>query len=288
MNSGHNQGFDPFVPKLKVRLDEAEADAGAEAQASKHSRPAFAQGGVITAVIMITVGVVLLLHQLGIVPRQFIPHFVPTIFMLAGILLAANTSTANVGVFYAVSKRSKRAIKSPPANLFWGGALFVVGLIMELNARGITRVGLEIFWPLLIITTGAYMLWRHARGGARLTETITRSGYPFDLNFIFSGTDRQISDKDFKGGRINAIFGGFKLDFSHADIQSEQALLEVNAVFGGGEIRVPENWDVVLMGSGVFGGVEDKTRRYASDPSQTKKRLIIKSAAVFGGFTVSN
>ena len=284
MNSGHKQDFDPFVPKLKVRLDDAEA----EAQASGPSRPALAQGGVITAIIMIMVGVVLLLHQLGIVPRQFIPHFVPTIFMLAGILLAANTSNPNVGVFYGVSKRSKRVIKSPTATLFWGGALFVLGLIMELNARGITHVGWEIFWPLVFIAAGAYMLWHHARGGAWWTAATTSSGYPFDLNFIFSGTDRQISDKDFKGGRINAIFGGFKIDLRHADIQGEQALLEVNAVFGGGEILVPENWDVVFVGSGVFGGVEDKTRRYPADPSQPKKRLIIKSSAVFGGFSVSN
>lgn len=266
-----NHTFDPFDPKSRLE------------QASEQARALAGQSGVITSLIIILVGVVLLLHQLGVIPRQFVPHVVPLLFMLAGILLAANAGSPNVGVLYGGKKGS------PRANVFWGGALVLVGLLMELNARGITHVGWEIVWPLAIIAAGVYTFWHYTRRATNWSPaTATSSEYPFDLNFIFSGTDRQISDKDFKGGRINACFGGFKIDFTNADMTANEAVMEVNAVFGGGEIIVPPNWEVVLTASGVFGGVEDKTRRYPLDPLLQKKKLIIKGSVVFGGFTIRN
>lgn len=278
MNLDPNHTFDPFDPKSRL---EQEPD---------RSSTAVAQGGVVTALIIILVGVVLLLHQLGIIPSQFVPHLAPMLFMLAGLLLIVNAATPNVGVMYGYSARKggKRLVKSPAANVFWGGALFFIGLVMELNARGITKVGWEIVWPIAIIAAGAYTLWHHTRRVTGWDKTSTDSDYPFDLNFIFSGTDRQISDQDFKGGRINAVFGGFKLDLTHAGMKGDQAVMEINAVFGGGELIIPPNWEVVLTGSGVFGGVEDKTRRYPLDPALAKKTLTIKGSVVFGGFTIRN
>jgi predicted membrane protein len=278
MNLETNQTYDPLDPKPPAGETPEPTDV------------TISQGGVITALIIIMVGVVLLLHQLGIIPREFVPHLVPMLVMLAGVLLAANAGTPNVGVVFAsgMTRRGKRIVKSPAANLFWGGVLILIGLLMELNVRGITHVGWEIIWPLAIIAAGAYTLWHHTRRVTGWGPAATKSDYPFDLNFLFSGTDRQISDQDFKGGRINAVFGGFKLDFSHADMKGDQAVMEVNAVFGGGEIIVPPNWEVVLTGSGVFGGVEDKTRRYPLDPALAKKTLTIKGSVVFGGFTIRN
>ena len=276
MNLETNHTYDPLDPKPP-------ADGTPE-------QTAIAQGGVITALIIIMVGVVLLLHQLGIIPRQFVPHLVPMLVMLAGVLLAVNAGVSNVGVIYAsgATKSGKRVFKSPAANLFWGGVLILIGVVMELNVRGITNVGWEIVWPLAIIAAGAYTLWHHTRRVTGWGPAQTSAEYPFDLNFVFSGTDRQINDQDFKGGRINAVFGGFKIDLTHADMKGDQAIMEVNAVFGGGEIIVPPNWDVVLTGSGVFGGVEDKTRRYPLDPALARKTLTIKGSVVFGGFTIRN
>jgi len=278
MNLDPNHTFEPFDPKSRF---EQEPD---------RSRTAVAQGGVVTALIIILVGMVLLLHELGIIPKEFVPHLVPMLFMVAGVLLIVNATTPNVGLMYGYGGRKdgKPLVKNLTGNVFWGGALFFVGLVMELNARGITNVGWGIIWPIAIIAAGAFILWHHTRRFTGWDTTSTSADYPFDLNFLFSGTDRQISDKDFKGGRINAVFGGFKLDLSNADMKGDQAVMEINAVFGGGELIIPPNWEVVLTGSGVFGGVEDKTRRYPLDPALAKKTLTIKGSVVFGGFTVRN
>ena len=269
-------------------------DREAQGEESPEANAAASQSGVVTAIVIIIAGVALLLHQLGMLPHDFMPHIWPTVFILAGVLMVINATSSQTRVLYGVIRGAKvgdkRVLKQDPAaSVLLGVALTAVGVVLELNARGITHVGWEVFWPLVIIGVGASMLWRYARPGTgHQEEDASSTPYPFDLNFIFSGTDRQVYDKDFKGGRINAVFGGFKLDLVHADIRSEPAVLEVNAVFGGGEIRIPDTWAVEIQGSSVFGAMEDKTRRYQPDPTQPPKTLIVKGAVVFGGVVVKN
>jgi hypothetical protein len=265
----------------------------AQGEESPEANAAASQSGVVTAIVIVIVGIALLLHQLGMLPHDFMPHIWPAVFILAGILAVINATASspilNHGVFRGSKEGNKRVYRrDPTASVLFGVALLAIGVVLELNARGITHVGWEVFWPLAIIGVGASMLWRHARPATDHQDDTPSKEYPFDLNFVFSGTDRQVYDKDFKGGRINAVFGGFKLDLVHADIRGEAAVLEVNAVFGGGEIRIPDTWAVEIQGSSVFGAMEDKTRRYQPDPSQPPKTLIVKGAVVFGGVVVKN
>src|SRR5262249_34064735 len=193
MNLETNHTYDPLDPKPPA--DETP------------QQTAIAQGGVVTALIIIMVGVVLLLHQLGIIPRQFVPHLVPMLVMLAGVLLAVNAGTPNVGVIFAsgATKSGKRIVKSPAANLFWGGVLILIGLVMELNVRGITNVGWEIVWPLAIIAAGTYTLWHHTRRVAGWGAAQADTDYPFGLHLIFFGTVSQFYAQAFKDGRVNAV-----------------------------------------------------------------------------------
>jgi hypothetical protein len=128
------------------------------------------------------------------------------------------------------------------------------------------------------------MLWQ-----ALWREAPAVTGDPqFDAFYVFGGGDRQISSNNFKGGRLMAIFGGYKVDFNHAEIEGDKAVLEANAIFGGGEIRVPEHWHIVQQGVGIFGAYEDKTRHFQPDPSKPTKTLVIRGVAIFGGIEVKN
>lgn len=260
--------------------------------ATTEVRAAAAQGGVVTAIVVIMIGAALLLHQLGMLPHGFMPHIWPAVFIMAGLLMVANASPYS-GFMYGLiggANAGKRKVlaKDPTPNVLIGVLLVAVGVVQELNTRGITNIGWEVFWPLVIIGVGASMLWHHSHPPTTGDGKDLHAQYPFDMNFVFSGTDRCIFDKDFKGGRINAVFGGFKIDLLQADIEGDVAVVEVNAVFGGGEIRIPETWTVEIQGSGVFGAMEDKTRRYRADPAQPRKTLIVKGAAVFGGIVIRN
>jgi len=53
---------------------------------------------------------------------------------------------------------------------------------------------------------------------------------------------------------------------------------------GGMEVRVPEDWIVIIEGFPFMGGFDDKTR----PEKNSTKRLIVKGTAVMGGIEIKN
>jgi len=90
---------------------------------------------------------------------------------------------------------------------------------------------------------------------------------------IFWGRRRRIVTKNFVGGEIVNIFGGFDIDLGESDIQGSEVAIEVVTIFGGGEIRVPGNWEVIMETVGIFGGCNivpsTQTRPAAARPLRT-------------------
>jgi hypothetical protein len=115
---------------------------------------------------------------------------------------------------------------------------------------------------------------------------------------IFWGGKRRIVSKSFTGGEVVAIFGGYDIDLTECDMQGNQIEIEVVSIFGGGEIRVPRSWEVVMDTAGIFGGCSDRTYHYdhpapgATNPDGSpvpqQKKVIIKGVAIFGGLNVKN
>lgn len=115
---------------------------------------------------------------------------------------------------------------------------------------------------------------------------------------VFWGSRRRITAKNFTGGEIVAIFGGFEVDLTNADILGNEAKLDIVSIFGGGEIRVPPNWNVILEAIGIFGGASDRTLHPAQGnsaaapgaarPGPPVKTLIIEGVSLFGGVTIKN
>jgi hypothetical protein len=103
---------------------------------------------------------------------------------------------------------------------------------------------------------------------------------------VFGGVDRHISGSDFQGAQCTAVFGGCKIDLRDAQIQGREAVLETYAIFGGVEIRVPDDWEVVNRNMTIFGGVSDHRRHSPRGPDT--KTLILDGATVFGGTEVKN
>ena len=103
---------------------------------------------------------------------------------------------------------------------------------------------------------------------------------------IFGGVDRHISETDFHSAQCTAVFGGCKIDLRDAQIEGREAVLDTYAIFGGVEIRVPDDWEIVNHNLTLFGGVSEH-RRQPPRGSGTKT-LILNGATIFGGTSVKN
>jgi hypothetical protein len=125
-------------------------------------------------------------------------------------------------------------------------------------------------------------------GAANTPSPYDTSDSQFNYSVIFSHVHRNVTSKNFKSGVLSAILGGFEIDLSHADIEGEEAVIYADAIFGGGEIRIPDTWHVVIEGNALFGAFMDETRQRPPEGSAPQKRLIIRGTAVFGGVSIEN
>lgn len=163
-----------------------------------------------------------------------------------------------------------------------GGLVFVgVGLVILFDSLGILRISIGAMWPMLLVLFGGSMVWRGLYGTrVRAADTAdTVSGIA-----ILGGVKRRNNSRTFKGGDLTAIMGGCEIDLRQAAIDGEAAI-EVFAMWGGIDIRVPENWTVINRVMPLLGGVEDKTH---PPPGTTAHRLVLRGFAVMGGIEVKN
>src|SRR5437763_208739 len=184
------------------------------------------RGPVIGGVVFIVVGLVLLLEKMGILPSGFGLHFWPCIFIVIGL----------VKIVYAGGRPT-------------GTAIIAVGIFLQLHEIGVIHLNFWDLWPVFIIIAGAAMLWQAIAG----PESATSTDPEFESLYVFGGGDRYVDSKNFKGGSLFAVFGGYKIDLTHAEMEGDRAVINASAVFGGGQIRVPENWQVSAQGAGSCG-----------------------------------
>ena len=236
-------------------------------------------GGMIGGVILVMVGVGLLLDHMGIISFDRLMRFWPMLLVLAG---AVNLRT-----------RERR---------FWGLLLIIGGAFLQCRELGIAYFEWVQFWPLLFIAFGLMLMWNAIEARKRSAPSSGTSGGTggTGTNYdprttvngmaVFGAFERKVTTQDFQGGQVTAIFGGIELDLRDADMQGTEATLEINTIFGGSEIRVPDTWMVSYQGAPVFGGVEDKTslRRSENPVDPRRKMLIIVGAVVFGGMEIKN
>jgi predicted membrane protein len=231
--------------------------------------------GMAGGIILIALGIVFLLGHMGILDTREIWKFWPVILIVVGLVK-----------FF--KERSQV-----------GGALTVViGALFLLNQLGFLKLSWGTLWPVVLIAAGVAMIWsrfempKFPQGGTAGMGTVAGGSSYETLNeyAMFGGIERRMHTNSFRGGSIVSIFGGVVVDFRTADIEGEEAVIYVEAVFGGIELRVPERWKVVFQGQSIFGGYADETRPPLADAMGTsaRKTLILRGKAVFGGINVKN
>lgn len=231
--------------------------------------------GIVLGALIVGVGLIILLDNLRIVRVYDLWRFWPVILIGFGI--------------------SKILESRQPGGQVWGGLMVLIGAAFLLDNLHILIFDFDLsqlIWPLAVIGFGVFMLLR-AIDRKRTLEGVpptipSNIGAAAGSYAIFSSVKRKIDAQDFKGAEAVAVFGEVKIDLRKAGIAGDQAVIDVNALFGGVDIRVPDNWRVEMKGAGIFGAFEDKTVPPRTDPAVKTPQLIITGTAVFGAAKVDN
>jgi hypothetical protein len=114
----------------------------------------------------------------------------------------------------------------------------------------------------------------------RITDTNSR----MTAMAILGGVSRGNNSRTFRGADLMAVMGGCVIDLRQAAINGE-AFIDAFALWGGIEIKVPEDWTVVSQVVPLLGGVDDKTR---PPQTATAHRLVLRGFAIMGGIEIKN
>jgi hypothetical protein len=218
----------------------------------------------LPAVILIAVGAIFLLNNLHLFPGRDVWEYWPVALMIAGAFKVADSPD--------------------PKGRALGGILLVGGGVVLASNLGLIPVDPGDLWPLAIIAVGVFMLMNRTGlswGGKYTTNLQSEAA-------VFGGGKRKINSADFKFAKFDAVFGGFEIDFREANIMGDSATVEIHAVFGGAEVRIPTNWSAVVQAAGVFGAFTDNSTQPNLASTPNFKRLYFKGAAVFGGVNIKN
>jgi hypothetical protein len=163
-----------------------------------------------------------------------------------------------------------------PGSALFGIILIAAGAWLLAHNVGLIRFTIFDMWPLILIGVGVLLV-------GRAFGFMPQPHIPTNMA-VFSAQKLEHGATEYTGGTLTALMGGYEVDLTQADIRQSPAVLNVYAIWGGIEIKVPEEWDVVSEVTPVMAGVEVIAPRSAvTDP---KKRLIIRGTAVMGGIEV--
>jgi len=244
--------------------------------------------GIGFGLIIMVIGLLLLGYNTGLLS----PVTKSIVFSLPMFLVA-------LGV-YQFFKRHL----TPGIILILVGGFFIIPRIISVYPAlfpGFSGDFAALYWPFLLIGTGIVLIlnrtffwnkshyWKdgdygHYHRHHRKYEAVNPE---FEKNAVFGSGEYIVLDPVFKGGELNAVFGGITLDLRKTTIPEGETVIDVNSVFGGVTIYVPTDWLIELHVDPIFGGFSD-TRLVDEKTMDSSRKLLITGACVFGGGEIRN
>lgn len=204
----------------------------------------------ILGILLVLVGILLLLDNLGVIPG--LPRYLFTwtsFFFLIAIINLISGNRGGALIFASI------------------GAF----LVLERNLD----IDFQVYWPVILVIIGLAILLKR-RADSVNAEIGDR--YFDDLN-IFGGSNKRFTSQHLDGGKITNIFGASDIDLRDA-LPRDGATIRVFTLFGSCDIIVPAHWNVEMDTTAIFGAFEDKRDKVAETSEFT---LRIKGITIFGG-----
>jgi len=248
--------------------------------------PSRLTGRMIAGGILIALGVLFTLDNFGVVDAGDVFRYWPLFLVGLGLL--------------------KFVQSRHPEQRIGAAVLMGIGTLLLLRTLHVISFHIRDVWPIILVIGGGLLVWRSvqrrdpgavlasARGQLPQPESgmapaVGAGGYVLNEFAFLGGGERKIRTPDFRGGEVTAIMGGFEIDLRGAGIVGDEAVIEVFTLWGGVEIRVPEEWIVQIQATPILGGISETVTGPtvpAAPSSGPRKRLVIRGTAIMGGVEV--
>lgn len=219
---------------------------------------------ILWGILLIAVGLVFGLNAIGVTDIDIFFDGWWTLFIIVpcGIgLFQEKEKTGNIiGVLIGV------------ALLLWQQDILDLSLVWKLLV------------PAVIVVVGVKIIFNAFAGdeGKKVfTKMIADGKTPKVGCAAFSGCDMNFDSQVFEGADLTAVFGGVDCNLRTALFEKDCAI-KVCCVFGGIDILVPEDVQVRVSTTSLFGGVSNKAKGRKDAPYT----LYVSGICLFGGVDI--
>jgi predicted membrane protein len=220
-------------------------------------------GRMIFGLIVLTLGVLWTLDNLGLVDSGAILRWWPALLVVWGVMQMTGFCCRQQMV---------------------SGAVFsIAGLVLLGTEAHLLRVHFWQLWPVVMIVLGASLITRSFRGPAAAAPADRLS--QVSTFVIMGGLHVKNESQEFRGGDVSAVMGGVEVDLRGAKTVEPQVVLDVFAWWGGIDLFVPRDWRVVSEVIPMMAGFEDHS---VKPEGEARTTLVIRGMAVMGGIEVKN
>lgn len=252
-------------------------------------RSRHASGGSATAgIILMGIGAVFLLRNMGVLPAQSIGYFFREFWPVIPIIIGLKMLVLDRGAGYSYNSQG--------IGLFW----LILGAFFLLPSIPFFNVSFRILWPFVPLAIGAFVLFkvfvdrddpprnsstdRDRDISTGLADAGSNSNSNIDVNVSMGHVTRRSNSQEFQGGSVNTFLGACEIDLRGASPAGGEAVMNISAFLGGIEIKIPTDWTVVNRVSPFLAGVEDRTLA----PKDESKKLVLRGSAFLAGVEVRN
>lgn len=160
----------------------------------------------------------------------------------------------------------------------------IIGLALLLGTNDVISFEIigKLAVPFILVAIGISILFRETIK-SNVTQKVANSKSN-DLESITATFGAQKVSKDneeFKGANLDAVFGGITLDLRNAIIEKE-AVIKASSIFAGIEIFIPNDVNIKVKSTPIFGGVSNKCISNANN----QKTIYIEAFCMFGGIDI--
>ncbi|MDR1676481.1 MAG: cell wall-active antibiotics response protein [Tannerella sp.] len=254
--------------------------------------------GAVLALLLTVSGILLLCFNAGVLPAEWKGFFFSwpmLLYMLGAIGICrfhfiSGFIIALAGVFFLIPRVTAvypdEALYNEFADIYWPllimlpGLLFFVHILLHRHGYSSGRTP----WK-----HGKFHCREHFRRyGKNRYSSVTQENEEGKINYqsLFGSIEQVILDPEFKGGNMDATFGGIELNLRHTSLPDGETYLYARALFGGIEIQVPPDWYIEVVPAKIMAGGVNDSRAARTAPSCPEKKLIIVAECVCGGVSI--
>lgn len=161
-----------------------------------------------------------------------------------------------------------------------------IGLALLLICQNIIDFDLllKLFLPIILIFVGLSLIFKN-KVTTNIKKEVKRMSTSNKKTNSYCATFSSMNiklDEDVEKYELDAVFGELNVNLSKQEI-NEDLLITACSIFGSIKIAVPNDIEVKLVSTPIFGEIKDKRKK---KPENKKYVVYVDATAIFGGVEI--